>query len=1086
MADEEAVVRILIEDAGESASSLASWLTEGAAPSTQAQDLAKRQSERERLKRDAYEARLLSDAEFREREEVRQRKKREIEEEKRLRQEEKGLREEERQRKRKQREEDRQDRDETRRLDWLLSAHRGQRTGIPEVIGSAVGAALVAFSASKQKAGGDQSSSIVPTRRDSRGGTESTATTAQASVVSTSNLNRPEESLSALKGIGSTLQEIKGILSGFGSIVGVAAVSGVRETQAVVDDLRAQFRKRASEQPRGPGGRFIKTGGEEGEEPPTTGVPVPTPKPPKGPKISLAEQRSQEFRERLAQGRMTEEEAAEAHRKFAARMTFRKRGEEVTAGAAPASVPVQDLSQGGVVRGAPSARIPMAQEQIGPRRPVVEVPPAGSRRGFAEPPISSSVDWSTLNAPKALPLSESLPSKFSASVSEQLEALGIDPDTDLSSLPASVLSTLNLSQADLANINREKQRKLRLGKAMGFAEGGQVPSTRRSATIDVGAGTAATTGATSKAGRAVVDTGVTLYRGLREPMQLFDEEKQAEYIALKNAYREWIDAGKRGEDFPYATWLAKLRKIGSKQYFSTFQKEAMEYAGPGGHLSSIRVPSDIATSGIASLLRDTYAFSAEELHDLVKEYGVKSIRLPPKAAQHKADGGLVQYGGEDYFDTPRIRALIEKAKEIEEGLPEVQKGYTRLWRGNRVGEVGQNPSYTNSLVGIAIPFLNAYGGPLSYVDVPTSELGNYENKICTSQGNEFMLPASILSNYKVVKGYAKGGPVGTDTVPAWLTPGEVVVPESMVRSGAVDHLRGRLPGFEKGGRVGRTVYMASGGFLGGLQSALNVVQAATSMGVLEEYTPGTLYIPSRPAPGGMGPPTPAVAGIPAEGSALAGTAAAAAPYVAIAMAIQQAVTGAIKGIGEFAAGIAAPGKSAGATLEQFGKGLENVNPVVGAIAQSLGAFMQGVDKAAEHYGQYSPEIAQARGLAEVAQVTGDLRRAAESGKELARFTEIQSSMQQKFEDIKVKLLTKILEVLNPILNIMDKGMNTDAIVTAIQGLTIVFGPWVGIAQGISAIARVLEDQTRQEQPNDPTDYILHHVGGQEPPVSALP
>jgi hypothetical protein len=40
-----------------------------------------------------------------------------------------------------------------------------------------------------------------------------------------------------------------------------------------------------------------------------------------------------------------------------------------------------------------------------------------------------------------------------------------------------------------------------------------------------------------------------------------------------------------------------------------------------------------------------------------------------------------------------------------------------------------------------------------------------------------------------------------DTYPALLTPGEVVVPRPMVSAGAVDHLRGRLPGFAAGGIV---------------------------------------------------------------------------------------------------------------------------------------------------------------------------------------------------------------------------------------------------------------------------------------------
>src|SRR6185437_13320933 len=44
-------------------------------------------------------------------------------------------------------------------------------------------------------------------------------------------------------------------------------------------------------------------------------------------------------------------------------------------------------------------------------------------------------------------------------------------------------------------------------------------------------------------------------------------------------------------------------------------------------------------------------------------------------------------------------------------------------------------------------------------------------------------------------GFISGGTPGRDSVAALLMPGEVVVPTMMVRAGAVDHLRGRLPGF---------------------------------------------------------------------------------------------------------------------------------------------------------------------------------------------------------------------------------------------------------------------------------------------------
>lgn len=53
---------------------------------------------------------------------------------------------------------------------------------------------------------------------------------------------------------------------------------------------------------------------------------------------------------------------------------------------------------------------------------------------------------------------------------------------------------------------------------------------------------------------------------------------------------------------------------------------------------------------------------------------------------------------------------------------------------------------------------------------------------------------------------ARGGKVpgfgSGDIIPAMLTPGEVVIPRSMVAAGLVDHLRGKLPGFAGGGLVG--------------------------------------------------------------------------------------------------------------------------------------------------------------------------------------------------------------------------------------------------------------------------------------------
>jgi hypothetical protein len=58
-------------------------------------------------------------------------------------------------------------------------------------------------------------------------------------------------------------------------------------------------------------------------------------------------------------------------------------------------------------------------------------------------------------------------------------------------------------------------------------------------------------------------------------------------------------------------------------------------------------------------------------------------------------------------------------------------------------------------------------------------------------------------------GMISGGTPGKDSVLGMLMPGEVVVPTALVNAGAVDHLKGRLPGF------------AGGGLVGGIQAAIS-------------------------------------------------------------------------------------------------------------------------------------------------------------------------------------------------------------------------------------------------------------------------
>lgn len=101
-------------------------------------------------------------------------------------------------------------------------------------------------------------------------------------------------------------------------------------------------------------------------------------------------------------------------------------------------------------------------------------------------------------------------------------------------------------------------------------------------------------------------------------------------------------------------------------------------------------------------------------------------------------------------EAPIVRYTREAA-EIEKSLPPVQDGFTRLWRGNRKGEVGKNPQFTNSLPGIALPFRDAYGGDLSYVDVPEADVQKYVNTGVAAEGSEFILPSEIANKAKAVE-----------------------------------------------------------------------------------------------------------------------------------------------------------------------------------------------------------------------------------------------------------------------------------------------------------------------------------------------
>lgn len=94
--------------------------------------------------------------------------------------------------------------------------------------------------------------------------------------------------------------------------------------------------------------------------------------------------------------------------------------------------------------------------------------------------------------------------------------------------------------------------------------------------------------------------------------------------------------------------------------------------------------------------------------------------------------------------------------------------------------------------------------------------------------------------------HVSGGIPGRDSVPVLAMPGELIVPAPMVAGGAVDHLRGRIPGFASGGVVGKAGSAASGigaaeaqwGQLAAQAFALSAVQASAKAAAGGAFTAG--------------------------------------------------------------------------------------------------------------------------------------------------------------------------------------------------------------------------------------------------------
>lgn len=227
-----------------------------------------------------------------------------------------------------------------------------------------------------------------------------------------------------------------------------------------------------------------------------------------------------------------------------------------------------------------------------------------------------------------------------------------------------------------------------------------------------------------------------------------------------------------------------------------------------------------------------------------------------------------------------------------------------------------------------------------------------------------------------------------------------------------------------------------------------------------------------------------------EAAPIVGAAIAAA--VAIDKAITSAIKGAVSGVGRLVTGIASSDPDPAVAITGMGDAAEKAGEQMkgpltfamgyvavagGEAAKALGGLMQAVDSTAKKYEEYSPTIARQEAIAEVKHTLGDLRRAQEGGLELARYVKVQADIQEKFEDIKIKLLTKILFVLNPMLEGADNLMaGANGIEAAIKAL---LAPLAAIPGVGNRLANIWEDNAKPPV-DDPTSVLFRDQGVKSP------
>lgn len=235
-------------------------------------------------------------------------------------------------------------------------------------------------------------------------------------------------------------------------------------------------------------------------------------------------------------------------------------------------------------------------------------------------------------------------------------------------------------------------------------------------------------------GKVDVDLGRRLAEALsqRDPVYAEGEGPDTELAALEaELSRRGIDIAQSNDEIAEALVAGEMA-----------QEQRGSIVFPSGGLEQGQTVINLFEGAdLSTLLHEGGHYFLEAFSALASEGAAPQAMKDDLAVIRK-------YLGVESPKEPPIARFRRVAQRISASLPNVPAGHVRLWRGNRPGEEGANPSYTTDLAGIALPFQEGYGGELTFVDVPEGALRSRESGAATDA--EFIISAELAASAKKV------------------------------------------------------------------------------------------------------------------------------------------------------------------------------------------------------------------------------------------------------------------------------------------------------------------------------------------------